>query len=183
MVLLSVKNVYIGYTFDIVRNVSFDLASGEILAIVGESGSGKSTLLKSIVGKHPGSGTVRKGNIYYQGKNIVTMNRKELLKVRGNAISMIFQSPGASLNPVRTIGTQFIEMIRYHTKVSREEAYSISIDMLEKVNLPEPERIMNNYAFQLSGGMKQRVSIAMALALKPKILLADEPTSALDATV
>lgn len=183
MSLLSVQNLHVGYTYDIVRNVSFDLKAGEILAIVGESGSGKSTLLKSLIGGYPGAGVVSKGRIIYRGKDIVKMNKKELSKIRGLDISMIFQSPGATLNPVRSIGSQFIETICFHTGLTCEEAYEQATAIMEKLGLRDPDRIMKGYAFQLSGGMKQRVSIAMALAMRPKILLADEPTSALDATV
>lgn len=183
MSLLSVKNLYVGYTHDIVRNVSFDLEAGEILAIVGESGSGKSTLLKSLIGKLPGAGRVRRGSIFYRDKDIVKMNKRELAKIRGLDISMIFQSPGAALNPVRKIGSQFLETICHHSGLSRSEAYQKAVGIMKTLNLQEPDQIMGNYSFQLSGGMKQRVSIAMALAMEPNILLADEPTSALDATV
>lgn len=183
MSLLSVENIYVGYTFDIVRNVNFVLNKGEILAIVGESGSGKSTLLKALLGKHPGSGNVRKGHIYYRDRDIVGMGKRELMQIRGKALSMIFQSPGATLNPVRKIGGQFTELLCYHTDISKKEAYNTAMAVLKTVNLRDPDSIMKSYAFQLSGGMKQRVSIAMALALRPEILLADEPTSALDATV
>lgn len=183
MSLLSVQNLHVGYTCDIVRDVSFDLKAGEILAIVGESGSGKSTLLKSLIGRYPGAGVVSKGRILYRNKDIVKMNKKDLSKIRGVDISMIFQSPGSTLNPVRTIGSQFIETICFHTSLTFKEAYDQATGIMEKLSLRDPDRVMKGYAFQLSGGMKQRVSIAMALAMRPNILLADEPTSALDATV
>lgn len=183
MSLLAVQNLHVGYTCDIVRNINFDLKAGEILAIVGESGSGKSTLLKALIGRYPGAGVVSKGSIFYREKDIVKMTKKELSKIRGVDISMIFQSPGATLNPVRQIGSQFIETICFHTGLTRGEAYGKAANIMKKLSLHDPDRIMKGYAFQLSGGMKQRVSIAMALAMRPNILLADEPTSALDATV
>lgn len=183
MSILSVKNLHVGYTGDIVRNIHFELKSKEILAIVGESGSGKSTLLKSMIGRLPGGGTVSKGSILYKNRDIVKMNKKELTKFRGVEISMIFQSPGATLNPVRKIGSQFIETICFHSGLSRRAAFDKAVNIMEKLNLQDPRRIMGHYPFQLSGGMKQRVSIAIALAMEPEILLADEPTSALDATV
>lgn len=183
MSLLSVQEVSIGYTHDIVRQVSFDVAAGSVWAIVGESGSGKSTLLKSLIGKYPGNGTVRRGHILYQGKDLLTMTPKSLAAVRGREIALIFQSPGATLHPLRTIRAQFLETIRCHLPLTRQAAEEKATAILEKLHLPDPARILRGYAFQLSGGMKQRVSIAMALALEPKLLLADEPTSALDATV
>ena len=181
--LLRVENVSIGYTHDIVRQVSFEVAEKSVLAIVGESGSGKSTLLKSLIGPYPGAGSVRRGKILYRGKDLVTMRRAALSAIRGREISLVFQSPGATLNPVRKIGSQFAETICYHTNLTRREAREKAAAILQKLNMRETERVLDGYAFELSGGMKQRVSIAMALALEPKLLLADEPTSALDATV
>ena len=181
--LLTVDKVSIGYTYDIVRQVSFDVAEKSVLAIVGESGSGKSTLLKSLIGPYPGAGIVRQGRILYRGRDLLAMRKKELAAIRGRDISLVFQSPGATLNPVRKIGAQFEETICCHTDLTRKVAREKAAAILRKLNMRDVDRVLDGYAFELSGGMKQRVSIAMALALEPKILLADEPTSALDATV
>lgn len=181
--LLTVDKVSIGYTYDIVRQVSFAVTEKSVLAIVGESGSGKSTLLKSLIGPYPGAGSVRQGRILYRGRDLLAMGKKELAAIRGRDISLVFQSPGATLNPVRKIGAQFEETICCHTNLTRKAAREKAAAILRKLNMRDVDRVLDGYAFELSGGMKQRVSIAMALALEPKILLADEPTSALDATV
>lgn len=181
--LLCAENLSIGYTYDIVRQVSLNVAEKSVLAIVGESGSGKSTLLKSLIGPYPGTGIVRQGRILYRGRDILAMGKKELAAIRGREISLVFQSPGATLNPVRRIGAQFEETICYHTDLTRKAAREKAAAILRKLNMRDVDRVLDGYAFELSGGMKQRVSIAMALALTPKLLLADEPTSALDATV
>ena len=185
MNILEIKNLSINYQGkSAVNNVSFDIPSGKVVAIVGESGSGKSTLIRSIMGLLPQGGAISDGKILFDGKNIANASKEEMQKIRGEEIAMIFQSAGAYLNPRLKIGKQYIEMLRSHmSSLSKKDAYDVAIDMLKRMKLSEPENVMNSYAMQLSGGMQQRVAIAMALSLKPRILLADEPTSALDVTI
>lgn len=183
--LLDVKNLDISYgdnSVPTVRDVSFSLDKGEVLAIVGESGSGKTTVIRSILGVLAGSGYVSDGSILLENKNILQLDSKGWLRLRGRNISMIFQDSGNMLNPVQTIGHQYIEYIRTHDDVTKQEAARMAIDVLTRMNLPNPENIMASYTFELSGGMRQRVGIAMAITFHPRLLLADEPTSALDVT-
>lgn len=165
-----------------IQDVSCSLDKGEILTIVGESGSGKTTVIRAVLGCLSGSGYVSGGKITYQGNDLGTMTNKEWLAFRGKEISMIFQDCGNMMNPVQTIGHQFIEYLQVHSDMSKEQAYQKAVEMLQRMNLPNPENILASYVFELSGGMRQRVGIAMAIAFHPKLLLADEPTSALDVT-
>ena len=182
--LLDVRHVEISYNGrPAVQDVSFQVESGEILGIVGESGSGKSTLIKAAMGLLGIGGAVTKGDIYYNGRNVIDAKPDEIRRMRGPAMDMIFQDTGASLCPVRSIGDQLYESVNQHEKASREEVRQRALDLFEKMRLPDGDRILNSYPFELSGGMNQRVGILMAMVLRPKLLFADEPTSALDVTV
>ncbi|WP_110933333.1 ABC transporter ATP-binding protein [Paenibacillus bouchesdurhonensis] len=165
-----------------VRGVSFTVNRGETFAIVGESGSGKSVTSLSIMGLVREPGKVE-GEIQFEGQNLLELSKKAMRKLRGNEISMIFQEPMSSLNPVFKIGNQIREVIVQHRKVSKAEAHKLAIEMLERVGIPDAAKLAGNYPHQLSGGMRQRVMIAMALACRPKLLIADEPTTALDVTI
>lgn len=182
--LLDVRHVEISYNGrPVVQDVSFQVEPGEILGIVGESGSGKSTLIKAAMGLLGIGGSVTKGDIYYNGRNVIDAKPDEIRRMRGPAMGMIFQDTGASLCPVRSIGDQLYESVNQHEKASREEVRQRALDLFEKMRLPDGDRILNSYPFELSGGMNQRVGILMAMVLRPKLLFADEPTSALDVTV
>ncbi|MBX3262794.1 MAG: ABC transporter ATP-binding protein [Labilithrix sp.] len=167
-----------------VDEVSFEVPEGATLGIVGESGCGKSVTALSILRliPHP-QGAIEQGSIELRGKDILRLSEREMQEVRGNEISMIFQEPMTSLNPVYTVGAQIIEAIRLHQKKSRREARQRAIEMLRLVGIPAPETNIDAYPHQLSGGMRQRVMIAMALACEPSLLIADEPTTALDVTI
>jgi oligopeptide/dipeptide ABC transporter ATP-binding protein len=167
-----------------VNGVSFELARGETLGIVGESGSGKSVTALAVLGliAQP-PGRVSGGGIFYEGRDLTCMQPAALRKIRGNRIAMIFQEPMTSLNPVFTIGRQIAEAVELHLGMDRRQAREYAIGMLEKVGIPLPAQRIDEYPHQLSGGMRQRVMIAMALSCKPQILLADEPTTALDVTI
>ncbi|MFF2480222.1 ABC transporter ATP-binding protein [Paenibacillus sp. NPDC058071] len=166
-----------------VDDVSFRLKPGETLAIVGESGSGKSVTALSLLRLLGNNGRIEGGKIVLEGTDLLALDEKEMRSIRGNRISMIFQEPMTSLNPVLTIGFQLIEAIQLHLGLDKKAARASAVDMLRKVGLPRAEQIMDEYPFALSGGMRQRVMIAMALVCKPKVLIADEPTTALDVTV
>ena len=181
---LSVTLIKKNTTIPIVQNVSFELSLGKTLAIVGESGSGKTTLAHSLLRLFPPSAHyVIDGVITYDQKNLVTLSQKKLESIRGSEIAMIFQDPAASLNPVFSIGRQVCEMFEVHHNAFFKEAEEKTIEILEKVGLPRAKNCFKTYPHEISGGMKQRVLIAMAVCLKPKILIADEPTAALDRTV
>ena len=169
----------------VVHDVSFSLAPGEILGLVGESGSGKSTLIKAAMGLLGSDGLVTRGDIFYMGQNILDIpeKEKEFNEIRGAGIGMIFQDAGASLCPIRTIGDQIYESMRAHKKVSRSEAKDRAMDLFDKLNFKDSQRVWDSYPFELSGGMNQRAGIAIAMLMNPPVLFADEPTSALDVSV
>ena len=158
------------------------LKKGEIASIVGESGSGKTTVIRAVLGLLPGGGKITGGDILFEGKSLLDNTAEEWRNLRGTDMSMIFQDSGAMLNPIRKIGSVFVEYIRTHEKISRKAAWEKGREMLDRMRLPSSDNIMKSYPFQLSGGMRQRVGIAMAMTFQPKLLLADEPTSALDVT-
>jgi len=170
-------------TVKAVDGVSFQINSGEILGIVGESGSGKSVTALSIMRLIGMPGKIINGEIYFESRNLLQLSDSDMRKIRGNQISMIFQQPQSSLNPVYTIGDQLAEAFLIHTDIDHSEAWQRSVDLLGLVGIPDPEKKARAYPHEMSGGQAQRVMIAMALALKPKILIADEPTTALDVTI
>ncbi|MDY2627650.1 MAG: ABC transporter ATP-binding protein [Lachnospiraceae bacterium] len=166
-----------------VNDVSFSVDKGEILAIVGESGSGKSVTSLSVMGLIRRPGRVTDGSIIFEGEDLSKKTTKEMDRIRGNKISMIFQEPMTSLNPVYRVGDQIVESILTHTKMNKKEARQHAIEMLRLVGIPSPEQRIKDYPHQMSGGMRQRIMIAMALACDPELLIADEPTTALDVTI
>ncbi|KAB8038809.1 ATP-binding cassette domain-containing protein [Silvanigrella paludirubra] len=173
-----------GREINAVDNCSFTVKKGKTLGIVGESGCGKSVTSLSLMRLIPNPpGKIVSGNIIFENKNLLTLSEKEMRSVRGNKISMIFQEPMTSLNPVYTIGNQIAEVFTLHKRATRKEARDLSIEMLKLVRIPSPEKRIDDYPHQLSGGMRQRVMIAIALACKPSLLIADEPTTALDVTI
>ncbi len=181
--MLELKNVTISYKDrPTVRNFDLSLGQGKICSIVGESGSGKTTVIRAVLGLLGGGGKVTGGDILFEGRSLLSNTKEEWRKLRGTDISMIFQDSGAMTNQTRVIGKQFVEYICTHEKMSKKEAWERGIEMLERMRLPSGDNIMKSYPFQLSGGMRQRVGIAMAMTFQPKLLLADEPTSALDVT-
>ncbi|QOX64449.1 ABC transporter ATP-binding protein [Anoxybacterium hadale] len=184
MNVLEVKDLCVSYyEKNAVNNVSFTVPENKIVAIVGESGSGKSTIIKAVIKLLSSGGEITGGDILFNGKDITKLTGEQMRKLRGKEIAMIFQDAGAYLNPRLKIGSQYLETILVHQPISKAEAKELAEKMLLKLKLADPERIMKSYPFQLSGGMKQRVAIAMAMSMEPKLLLADEPTSALDVTV
>ncbi len=186
--LLDVQNLVTYFYTDegvvkAVDGLDFTVHPGEIIGLVGESGCGKSVTSLSIMGLIESPGKIVNGKILFQDKNLLEINEKEMQKVRGAEISMIFQQPQSSLNPVFTVGSQVEEVFRIHGKISKEVAATKAVELLQLVGIPDPERKAKAYPHEMSGGQAQRVMIAMALALNPKLLIADEPTTALDVTI
>ena len=186
--LLEIKNLETAFRikddyFNAVDKVSLDLYRNEVLAIVGESGCGKSTLATTIMRLHNENLTKSTGEIIFNGKNLLELTEEEMNKIRTKDIGMIFQDPLSSLNPLHRIGKQIEEALIYHTELSAEERQKRVIELLTQVGIPNPERCAKQYPHELSGGMRQRVMIAMAMSCKPSVLIADEPTTALDVTI
>jgi peptide/nickel transport system ATP-binding protein len=187
--LLSVRDLRVTFgtrgrkPVNAVDEVSFDIRPGEHLGLVGESGSGKSVTSLAIMGLLPKRGVQVAGRIEYGGRNLLDLSRKQLSSIRGREIAMVFQDPMTSLNPVVTVGVQVGEIMRHHFDIDKAEARKRAADLLQRVGIPDPVRRLDNYPHELSGGMRQRILIAMALACEPRLLIADEPTTALDVTI
>ena len=186
--LLELDNVTISYQrrrdlVDAVRNVSLVVQAGEAYGLVGESGCGKSTLAMAVLRHLPRNGLLTSGHVLFEGRDLFTMTAPELRRIRGDRIAMVYQNPGSALNPTIRVGEQVAEVFRHHRALSHRAATQAALEMLRKVRISEPARVAALYPYQLSGGMQQRVVIAMALASDPALLVLDEPTTALDATV
>ncbi len=186
--ILDVQNLSTAFSGDSgetvsVDKISFHVDAGEVVCIVGESGCGKSVTSLSIMGLLGRGGAVINGSVLFDGKNLLAMSEKELDEYRGNQMTMIFQDPLTSLNPVFTVGNQITESIRTHLELNKKDAEERAVALLKKVGMPDPEAMMKKYPHTLSGGMRQRAMIAMALSCNPKLLIADEPTTALDVTI
>jgi peptide/nickel transport system ATP-binding protein len=179
--LLEVDNLQVCYNgVDIIKEVTLSLQRAEILCLVGESGCGKSTLLRALMRMTGSEGSIAGGQIFFNGIDLVSASEELMRQLRGAHLAVVFQNPGTSLNPIRKIANQFIETMRSHNRICKKEAFASILDMLAKLNLPDGHRILESYPFELSGGMNQRVAIALAMIMQPELLLADEPTDALD---
>ena len=185
MNVLEIENCTVCYRNGVpaVSDVSFSVGEREIVSIVGESGSGKTTLIRAILGLLPPGGRISAGRILFDGTDLVTADEAALRDIRGRQIAMIFQDVGVSLDPIQRVGTQYREAIAVHEKMTRQGYTDRARDMLTRMHLPDAYRVLDSYPFELSGGMKQRVGIAMGMTAAPRLLLADEPTSALDVTI
>jgi oligopeptide/dipeptide ABC transporter ATP-binding protein len=186
--LLEISDLHVGFRTEdgvvqAVRGVDMSIDDGDVLAVVGESGSGKSVTALSVLGLHPEGRTNMTGRIEWEGENLIGAKGDRLRQVRGGEIAMIFQDPLSALNPVYTVGKQIIEMLQSHRQISKADAKNRAIEMLELVGIPQPQRRVDNFPHEFSGGMRQRAMIAMALSCDPKLVIADEPTTALDVTV
>ncbi|MBB3748201.1 oligopeptide/dipeptide ABC transporter ATP-binding protein [Mycolicibacterium sp. BK634] len=186
--ILTVADLRVSFTTEdgvlqAVDGVSFEVVAGEVVAIVGESGSGKSVTAQTLIGLTRASNSTINGSVKFDGRELTGLSDDQLRGVRGEHIAMIFQDPMTSLNPVHRVGDQIVEMIRAHRDVSKSEALSRAVELLRSVGIPNPERRVRDYPHEFSGGMRQRVMIAMGLALEPEVLIADEPTTALDVTI
>ena len=187
-VILSVKDLRVNFRaygglVQAVRGISFDLHRGETLAIVGESGSGKSVSIRAIMGILANNAIIESGEILYDGMDLTKVKEEDFHHIRGNRIGLIFQDPLSALNPIMKIGNQITESLRLNRKMKKEEAKKVALELMKSVGIPEPEKRFDQYPFQFSGGMRQRIVIAIALAGDPEILICDEPTTALDVTV
>ena len=181
--MLKIENMTVSYkNVPTVMDFNLSMEPGQIISLVGESGSGKTTVIRAVLGLLAGGGKVTQGDILFQGSSLLSYTPEQWRQLRGSEISMIFQDSGAMMNPTRKVGAVFTEYLQTHEKISKQDAWKKGEQMLSKMRLPSPDNIMRSYPFQLSGGMRQRVGIAMGMTYQPKLLLADEPTSALDVT-
>ena len=182
--MLEIKDLAVQYgnQAPTIEHFNLSMKKGEIISVVGESGSGKTTVIRAVLGALAGAGRVTSGDILFHGESLLKNSQSDWRKIRGSKMSMIFQDCGGTLNPIRKIGSQYVEYICTHESMAKKEAWNKAVSMLTKMRLPDAENIMNSYPYQLSGGMRQRVGIAMAMTFNPELLLADEPTSALDVT-
>lgn len=182
--LLRIENICVNNKeTQILNDICLDLNKSEVLGIIGESGCGKSTLIRTIIGMLNKEECVTEGSIYFNDKDLINISSNELSRIRGNEMGIVFQNPASTLNPTKKIGKQFIEAITSHEKMKKSECIGKSLDILEKLNLKDGKCILDSYPFEMSGGMNQRIAIALSMILNPKILIADEPTSALDPTI